>query len=366
MDIQGVRARSEAEIRRVFGIEAPAPYEPSLLESGRREVELVYLRDGYNNARVSVTSLVDTERAQVHLSLTVDEERQQVLEAVAVTGADITTSRTIARALDLTLGEPADLSDAYRAQKRLYDTGVFQRAAIALEPIGGAMAVSYSYRFKRAHVFQPTAGGAVLSGFDVQVDVARLTGTWAWDTRDDPFDAHTGWFHSSGVEYAAAAMGSDLRFVKYVLQQYYFKPVAPDAVLASAFRLGTARGFAQDLIPSERFFVGGATSVRGFAEDGVGDTSFFGRPLGGNGSLTFNQEIRFPVYRWVRGVGFVDAGNVFSRVSELSLFDLQVGTGVGLRINTPFGLARIDFGMPLTSRSREPFGRWYFSIGQAF
>ncbi|MBI4485575.1 MAG: translocation/assembly module TamB domain-containing protein, partial [Acidobacteria bacterium] len=380
VDIHGVQARSDAEIRRVFGIEAPAPYEPSLLESGRREVELVYLRDGYNKARVSVASLVDIEPAQVHLSLTVDEGRQQVLEAVAVTGADITTSPTIARALDLTLGEPADLSDAHRAQKRLYDTGVFQRAEIALEPIGGdagamtqpvravvtleeapayrfrygirlgdqsgpvdvgreirpglvvdllrrnlfgrtvsaglafqvetdrrlvrsilstprsfgvpvtsslfltrsrqdlpsvgqtpvvedaldmtleqgfrpraSMAVSYGYRFKRAHVFQPTAGGAVVSGFDVQVDVARLTGTWAWDTRDDPFDAHTGSFHSSGVEYAAAAMGSDLRFVKYVLQQYYVKPVATDVVLASAFRLGTARGFAQELIPSERF-----------------------------------------------------------------------------------------------------------------
>jgi outer membrane protein insertion porin family len=493
VDIQGVQARSDAEIRRVFGIEAPAPYKPALLESGRREVELVYLRDGYNNARVSVASLVDTEQAQIHLSLTVDEGRQQVLEAVAITGADITTRRTITRTLDLTLGQPADLSGAHRAQKRLYDTGVFQRAEIALEPIGRdagtvtqpvravvtleeaptyrfrygirlgdqsgpvdvgreirpglvvdllrrnlfgrtvsaglasqletdrrlvrgilftprsfglpvtsslfltrsrqdlpsvgqtpvvedaldmtleqgfrprtSMAVSYGYRFKRAHVFQPTAGGAVVSGFDVQVDVARLTATWAWDTRDDPFDAHTGWFHSSGVEYAAAAMGSDLRFVKYALQQYYFTPVASDVVLASAFRLGTARGFAQELIPSERFFVGGATSVRGFAEDGLGDTGVVGDPLGGNGSVIVNQEIRFPLYQWARGVGFVDAGNVFSRVSELSLFDLQVGTGVGLRINTPFGLARIDFGMPRTSRRREPFGRWYVSLGQTF
>jgi outer membrane translocation and assembly module TamA len=460
-----------------------------------RPVRAIELRTtlGNNDARVSVTSLIDTEQAQVHLTLNVDEGRQQILQAVAATGAAITTSGTIDRALDLTLGEPADLRDAYRAQKRLYDTGVFQRAEITLEPIGSeatsgpqpvraavtleevpayrfrygirlgdqtgptdvgrelrpglvvdllrrnlfgravsaglasqvetdrrllrgilstpqffgvpvtsslfltrsrqdlpsdgqtpvvedaldvtleqrfrplaSMAVSYNYQFKRAHVFRPTAEGSVLSGFDVQVDVARLTGTWAWDTRDDPFDAHTGWFHSSGVEYAAAAMGSDLRFVKYVLQQYYFKPVAPDVVLASAFRLGTARAFAQDLIPSEKFFVGGATSVHGFAEDGLGDTSSFGEPLGGNGSLTFNQEIRFPVYGWVRGVGFVDAGNVFSHVSQMSLFDLQLGTGVGLRINTPFGLARIDFGMPLTSRSREPFGRWYFSLGQIF
>ena len=35
-------------------------------------------------------------------------------------------------------------------------------------------------------------------------------------------------------------------------------------------------------------------------------------------------------------------------------------------VSTPFGLARIDYGLPLTGRSGQPFGRWYFSLGQAF
>lgn len=68
------------------------------------------------------------------------------------------------------------------------------------------------------------------------------------------------------------------------------------------------------------------------------------------------RSLRFPLYKWIRGVGFVDAGNVFPRLGELSLADLAHGAGLGLRIDTPFGLARIDYGLPLTGRSGRRSG----------
>jgi outer membrane protein insertion porin family len=98
-------------------------------------------------------------------------------------------------------------------------------------------------------------------------------------------------------------------------------------VLASAFRLGAARGFEQEVIPTEQFYVGGSTTVRGFAEGRVAGSDYFGDPIGGNGSLTLNQEVRFPLFRWVRGVGFLDAGNVFARAGDLSFRPLEVGAG---------------------------------------
>ncbi len=229
----------------------------------------------------------------------------------------------------------------------------------------GNMAVTYGYSFARTHVFDldPIPGLPVL---DLTIKVARLTGTYAWDTRDDPSNARRGRFHSSGLEYAPAKLGSDIRFIRYLAQQYYFRSFDNTFVLASAFRLGAARAFGQDLIPSEKFFAGGGTSVRGFAEDGLGEPDFFGDPVGGNALLLLNQEVRFPVYKWVRGVGFIDAGNVFPRARDISFTNLEAGAGFGLRIYSPFALLRIDFGMPLTSRPREPSGRWYFAIGQTF
>ena len=71
-------------------------------------------------------------------------------------------------------------------------------------------------------------------------------------------------------------------------------------MLASASRLGFGRGFDQDLIPSERFYAGGGTSVRGFAEDGLGEVDFFGDPRGGNSMLILNQEARVPLFGWVQ------------------------------------------------------------------
>ena len=494
VDVTGVTARPVADVRAAFGVEPGTPYIPGNLEPARREVEVGYLRLGYNDVRVSVKSVADADAPLAHITLDVEEGHQQILQDVSITGADTTTTQTIERVLGLTPGEPADVNDTYRAQKRLYDTGAFRRADVSLEPIGEAdasgvqpmravvsleevrpyrfrygvrltddtgpmnadrelrpgvvadllrrnlfgraisagvagqaetdrrlargilsmprifglpvtsslyltrsrqdfnpeggtsfvedgseitaeqrfrprptMAVSYDYRFKRTHIFDPSAdpsAGDLL--LDVKYNIARVTGTFAWDTRDDPFDARRGWFRSSGIEYAGSALGSELRFIKFIHQQFFFKTVAQNVVLASAFRLGTATGFGDGLILSERFFVGGGTSVRGFAEDGLGATNYFDEAGGGASSLVVNQEVRFPIYDWIRGVAFFDAGNVFTLASDMRPFELEAGAGFGLRITTPFGLARIDYGMPITRRGLEPFGRWYFSLGQAF
>jgi outer membrane protein assembly complex protein YaeT len=227
------------------------------------------------------------------------------------------------------------------------------------------MGVSYSYEYSRTHIFEPEPLPGV-PPLELQARIARLTGTYAWDRRSDPFSPREGWFHSSGVELGAEALGSDLRFVRYLIQQQYYHQLHRRLVLASAARLGLGAGFEQDLIPSERFYAGGGTTIRGFAEDGIGDVDFFGDPRGGNSMLVLNQEARVFLFGWVHAVAFLDAGNVFPKVGDFSLTDLQAGTGGGLRINSPFALLRVDFGVPLTSRQRQPAGRWYFGIGHTF
>ncbi len=100
-------------------------------------------------------------------------------------------------------------------------------------------------------------------------------------------------------------------------------------VIASAVRLGLAHGYRGDpLIQTERFFGGGATSVRGYQEDSLGPRSaVFDDAEGGVASLIANGEARFPIYRWLRGVGFLDLGNVYPSVADLFHTGLQVGTG---------------------------------------
>ena len=65
-------------------------------------------------------------------------------------------------------------------------------------------------------------------------------------------------------------------------------------------------------------------------------------------------------------MGFLDAGNVFSTVRDVSLRELKLGTGLGLRAETPVGLFRVDYGFPLSRAEADPVARWVFSLGQAF
>lgn len=230
--------------------------------------------------------------------------------------------------------------------------------------------LSYSYRLERNHTFDPNPpDNPFLPVFDLTEQVARLVGAAAYDTRNDPLNATRGWLVSSSVEYAPEALGSTsgVRFVKSLTQAYYARPWR-GTVLASAARAGLARGIGGvGLIPSERFRAGGARSVRGVAEDSLGPRSeLFGDVLGGDALLLFNQELRFPVYRWLGGVAFADLGNVFDRVRDASIGDLVGSNGLGLRIATPFGLLRVDYGRLWSPREGQPRGRWSFGIGQAF
>jgi outer membrane protein assembly factor BamA len=223
--------------------------------------------------------------------------------------------------------------------------------------------VSYSYAFERNHTFQ--LNPVDLFPFDIEVNVARLASTVLVDTRNDLVDATRGWFHSSDFEYAPPALGSDLRFVKYLFPQRYYRRVGR-VVIASAARLGLATAFDQDLLPSERFFTGGGNSVRGYDEDTLSPRDRFGDIVGGNALLVFNEEIRFPIYKWMRGVGFFDAGRAFETAGSITLKGLSMGTGVGVRLQTPFVLLRFDAGVPLDSSQGPRSRRWFFSIGQMF
>jgi outer membrane protein assembly factor BamA len=228
----------------------------------------------------------------------------------------------------------------------------------------GRVEVAYSYTFERNHTFQLTPVPGDPFPFDFVVHVARLSPRAIVDTRDDLIDASRGWFHSSDLEYSGPSLGSYVRFIKYVLLQRYYRKVGP-LVFASSARLGLATAFDQTLLPSERFFAGGGNSVRGYADDVLSPSDFFG-PSGGNALLVLNQELRFPIFKWVRGVAFFDAGRAFDTPGQIRLLDLAASAGFGWRVQTPVVLLRLDAGIPFDSTFGPRRPRWFFSVGQTF
>jgi len=268
------------------------------------------------------------------------------------------------------LGKPIQSSLILERARRDFasDTLVTQVSSIAWEQrarLTPALTLSYTYRFEENHTFDTQPNDPTLP-FDIRVNVGRLTSSAAWDTRDDPADAARGWLVSTSLELAAERLASQISYLRSLTQAYYFRPWR-GLVFASAARVGTVRPLGdQDLLSSFGFFAGGARTVRGVEEDGVGERDFRGDPAGGRALLVLNQEVRFPIYRWVRGVGFIDSGTVLPE-SRVAFRRLTTSTGFGVRLTTPFGVLRADYGRVIASDSESSrTGRWTFGIGQAF
>jgi outer membrane protein insertion porin family len=230
-----------------------------------------------------------------------------------------------------------------------------------------------------------------------QVRLSVVSGASFWDTRNDLFEPTRGGLVGIETDLALRAVGSEVGYVKNLAQGFVYRrvPGTRRTVFAGGARIGLARGFRQeaelpsgspvsngdgtsvtieDLPASERFYAGGDTTVRGYALDRLGDAAVLdqnGFPTGGDALAIFNAELRFPVWRSLGGVLFVDAGNVFARVSDLDLSRLKTSTGFGIRYRSPVGPIRVDLGVKLqpttfANGTREPRTALHISLGQAF
>lgn len=229
----------------------------------------------------------------------------------------------------------------------------------------------WGYRYEWTHLYNPDPPSDPLAPepLDEIVRTGRLRTALFVDRRDNVFNAAHGWFSSVSFDKAAPFLGADFPYTKMLLQQFYYQRLGP-IVLATAGRIGLATS-PENIDFDNRFFAGGGTTVRGYSEDSLGPR-VGGQPTGGGALLILNQEVRFPIHRWFGGVAFVDAGNVWATKSELSISDLRFGYGLGLRVNTPFVVLRVDYGVPgstivVTRRANSiTDGRWYFGIGHIF
>ncbi|MDE3155974.1 MAG: BamA/TamA family outer membrane protein [Acidobacteriota bacterium] len=125
---------------------------------------------------------------------------------------------------------------------------------------------------------------------------------------------------------------------------------------------------------SKRYFLGGATSIRGWGRYEVSPLSESGLPIGGDSMLMGSTELRTPIVGRLGGVMFLDLGNVWRQPDTFQLADLRYAVGAGLRYETPVGPIRFDFGYQLNPipglivSGQPQTRRWriHFSIGQAF
>lgn len=215
----------------------------------------------------------------------------------------------------------------------------------------------------------------------------------ASDRRDFALDPQSGSYAQLRGEYAGGFLGGAASFGRIAASGSIYRPLARRLSWAARVRGGTIHPFGREPVAGptesdllrvpfeERFRAGGGTTVRGHAEGSLGPYSAGNQVLGGLVLLVMNTEVRFPLFWEFGGAVFLDAGNVWADYRDISWsrwangwkradyspLDAVYGMGGGVRLRTPVGPVRLDYGLKL-GRERPGSGRgeWHFSLGQAF
>lgn len=197
------------------------------------------------------------------------------------------------------------------------------------------------------------------------------------NTTPNLIDARRGYLAQVHIEQAGQWLPGDFNYREYSGEIRSYVTVARRGVLAGRVRAATidASGPLLGNVPFfKRYFLGGASSLRGWGRFQVSPLSGSGLPIGGHSLLEATAEARVPLRGSVSSVVFLDAGNAWTESFEMHLDDLRYALGLGLRYLTPIGPIRVDLGYQLNPISGllvdgapEP-RRWrlHFSIGQAF
>ncbi|MDT8285582.1 MAG: BamA/TamA family outer membrane protein [Elusimicrobiales bacterium] len=190
------------------------------------------------------------------------------------------------------------------------------------------------------------------------------------DTSDAPFYPSRGTRSEFLLERSGGLWGGDSDFYKTFLGATAYLSAWRGTVVVLSARGGFVRetGDTAEVPIFDRFFSGGANSIRGYDERAVGPEDAEGNPIGGRVTAGANAEFRFPVYKDLRGALFADGGQSALRTSGVDPSRWKLGAGFGLRYRTPVGPLRADFGYKLNPGSDPADGRWriHLTLGESF
>jgi len=243
---------------------------------------------------------------------------------------------------------------------------------LLIEEINGSL--TYTYQRVRIKDVDESAPDLVKRQAEESGGVSNtssLTFALVRDTRDSFTEPTKGLRARAAFEYAGGFLDADSNFYKTSLEMSQYWPIWWKFVghIRGSIFYGEPFKDTPNLPVQERYFLGGASTIRGFRNFTISPKDRAGGDgiTGGDKAFFINSEVLFPLHEQMRmrGLVFFDLGNVFDERDNFH-WSVKRSAGVGIRFASPLGALRLEYGFNLAPQKGEKTTVLHFSAGTAF
>ncbi|NLI15509.1 MAG: BamA/TamA family outer membrane protein [candidate division Zixibacteria bacterium] len=197
------------------------------------------------------------------------------------------------------------------------------------------------------------------------------------DTRDNIFVTQSGSYSYLSLDYVGHYLGGDFSFIKSEFSWSRYRLIGRENIFATRIRIGALKELGADGRSSteDRFTLGGAKTIRGFAENRIGPkwttadsvgANLIGNAKGGRFLILGNIEVRRPLFWRLGGSAFIDAGNVYNEIKTAKFDGIVTSAGLGLQFFTLVGPINFEYGFKLQRKLDLQEGSYHLTILYAF
>lgn len=198
--------------------------------------------------------------------------------------------------------------------------------------------------------------------------ISALGSSMGFDSTDSMIKPHNGL--RSLIEGEYAGIGGDAYFARFAYVNTYYSELWPHGIMKYRFDLRFILPLFKTDDPkeipiSERFFLGGEGSVRGYKAYDLGPHFKRGDPTGGISSALLSIEYLHEILKILDGFVFADAGSVSLKRFRPAPFRMSWGFGIRLEVMNRVPIV-LGYGFPVNPAHKREVQRFYFSMGGQF